>query len=279
MQQFIGSLFGLLGVLLLFSFLLQFSGLINLLLSVAIYFVAFVALSYIESLKKLKDSGVKSVVLSFSLFGFVWATSPVLLLTSDFCAYQSESSTQYYSRASTPKEWFSSGNWTQTDSRVLTKSQTTQCEKNVVKFMLTEQPFLIWIRLLIIMLSVWGIFSSLSILWESAPPPSSSKSKTSKSKKEKANADELARKISELVAAKKYRKARSQIQRIEGWLKEMAGVVVTTQAHRLTLSSVKELIEDLENCYSDAEIADGMMSRKARRLNSLLGEIQSDSPN
>lgn len=278
MQQLIGSLFGLLGLILLFSFFLQFSGLINLLLSVAIYFGAFMALHYIESLKNLKGNGLKSVVLSFSLFGFVWATSPVLLLTSDFCAYQSESSTQYYSRSSTPKEWFSSGNLTQTDSRVLTKSQTSQCEKNVVKFMLTEQPFLIWIRLLIILLSAWGIFSSLSILWESARAPSSPKPKAAKRQKEKVNADELANKISEVVAAKKYRKARGEIRKIEGWLKDMAGVVVTNEAHSLTVISVSELIEDLRSCYSDEEVTDGMMLRKEKRLTALLQGVNVDSP-
>jgi len=264
-------LWALLGLLFLFSFLSHFSGLINALLSFAIWLVAYMALMKLEDLKIFGGDGWKSFVLSLSLFGFVWATSPVLLLTSDFCRSQSESFTQYYLSPSTPKEWFSSGNSIQVDSRMLTRSQTRECEEDVVEFMLEEQPFLIWIRLLIILLSAWA-------LWATARAPSSPKPKAAKRQKEKVNAGELANKISEVVAAKKYRKARGEIQKIEGWLKDMAGVVVTNEAHSLTVISVNELIEDLGSCYSDKEVTDGMMLRKEKRLTALLQGVNVDSP-
>jgi hypothetical protein len=271
-QNLVGAVIGFLTLAFFLSFLIQFSGLINLVLSVLIFLTTLFFLLFLER-KDTDFGGGSSAALAFSFFGLIWSGSPALLVTSDFCAYQLESSTQYYSRASTPKEWFSSGNVTQIDSRTLSRSQSNECEADVISFMIDEQPFLIWVRAAVIGLSLWWLWASISSMVKRGSKKGISKKSGKTQAKEKLSSLELINRIIEIEDTKEYRRARSLVQEVEACLKALSNLSLPTNERDNLTVTVGKILEDLPNCYSQKEKDRGMLDRKKIKLERALQKI------
>ena len=102
--------------LILFSLILTFSGILNLLLSFFVLIViTFFGVFSGRDIEKYSQIGA-------CLFFIIFSISPFFFFKSDFCRYQSESYNQDYIKDSTPKEFFETGRLTQAKSRILSKS-------------------------------------------------------------------------------------------------------------------------------------------------------------
>jgi hypothetical protein len=271
-QNLLGTVFGFIALAFFLSFLIQFSGLINLVLSVVIFLIALFFLFFLGR-KDLESNGGSSFAFAVSLFGFIWSGSPALLVTSDFCAYQLESSTQYYSRASTPREWFSSGNITQIDSRTLTRSQSSECEADVISFMMDEQPFLIWVRVAVIGLSLWGLWASISSIVKRRSKKRGGKKSAKTETKEDVSSSVLIDRILEIEERKEYRSSRGLVQEVEACLKTLGSSSISTSERDILIFAVEKILEDLPNCYSQKEIDKGMLDRKKSKLEKTLQDL------
>lgn len=276
-QKLFGAIITLAFLMFLLSFLLQFSGLINLVLSVLIFFVAFISVFFFTGNETPDHISLSLMAMTFCIFGFVWSASPILLSTSDFCAYQLETSTQYYSRASTPKEWFSSGNLNQIESRTLSRSLTAECEEDVVDFMINEQPTLIWVRATIFGLSLLGFMACIKSMMTRRPKKNKARQKKSKTqKKEALPTAYLINRVIEIEAGKQYRDSRSLIQEVEACLKAVSNRDIPSDDRESLMAAISKIVDDLPNCYSEKEINGGMLKRKIAKFEKALSTLRND---
>lgn len=246
--------------LILFSLILTFSGILNLLLSFFVLIViTFFGVFSGRDIEKYSQIGA-------CLFFIIFSISPFFFFKSDFCRYQSESYNQDYIKDSTPKEFFETGRLTQAKSRILSKSLEDECLNNTSDFILQNQPifnifrgafFLFGFGYLIFLLTKNGDYYVLS---------GHSDEKNSPPANDFGDGLDHWRDQADNIRTSKHRGLLDDIHWETGFKPNGDYYSYDDEIKKEVISIFDKVLDFLPELYSQKEIDNGMLERRRKRI-------------